>query len=91
MKDWNTYAQSRGGTKQNEGDAPRVSEYLFIKLADNWISVAVVIVMLIFTLGGFFCVLSNSAAANKVSEWFFDAAKLCLGVFLGLLTGSKSK
>ncbi|WP_133298296.1 MULTISPECIES: hypothetical protein [unclassified Pseudomonas] len=89
MKDWNTYAQSRKTTSSGSGAEATVKEYLSIKLADNWIAVVVVIVMVVFAVAGVVCLIPDKGAVNASSVWFFDAAKLCLGVFLGLLTAGK--
>ncbi|MCX2684049.1 hypothetical protein OO306_00620 [Pseudomonas sp. DCB_AW] len=89
MNDWKTYAQSRAAIAPGSGAQPSVSEYLSIKLADNWIAVVVVCVMLVFAIAGVATLCLGGAEVVKSSVWFFDAAKLCLGVFLGLLTGGK--
>ncbi|WP_143505280.1 hypothetical protein [Pseudomonas sp. ICMP 460] len=89
MKDWNTYAQSRASSASGSGAEPSVTEYLSIKLADNWIAVVVVMVMVLFALGGVVTLIPDKPSFSTSSVWFFDAAKLCLGVFLGLLTAGK--
>jgi hypothetical protein len=89
MKEWNTYAQSRKTIASGNGAEATVTEYLSIKLADNWIAVVVVVVMVVFAVAGVLCLIPDKASVNASSAWFFDAAKLCLGVFLGLLTAGK--
>ena len=91
MKEWNTYAQSRGGTKQAAGgdDSPKVSEYLLIKLSDNWLAVAVLLLLVLFSFAGLGCKMSDSVQVNETGNWFFEVAKITLGVFLGLLTSAR--
>lgn len=92
MKEWKDYAQSRGATRAGEGTAePTVGEYFQIKMADNWIAVTIIVVTLIFSLIGVGCTFSDKASVSGTASWFFDAAKLCLGVFLGLLTNQKTR
>lgn len=89
MKDWNAYAQSRASVTPGSGVGPSVMEYLSIKLADNWLAVVVVLIVVVFAVAGVASLVPDKPSINKASEWFFDAAKLCLGVFLGLLTAGK--
>jgi hypothetical protein len=83
MKDWQTYSKSAVGNSESAG-RPSVREYLLIKLADNWIAVAVLVLFLICTAAGVASDLYGPAS-SKAGQWCFDSAKLCLGVFLGLL------
>jgi hypothetical protein len=83
MKDWQTYAKSAVGNSEASGQ-PSVREYLMIKLSDNWIAVAVLFLFLFCMLAG---LISDRYWPEKseAGKWCFDSAKLCLGVFLGLL------
>lgn len=92
MKDWKDYAQSRGTVKAGSSTVePNVSEYFQIKLADNWIAVTIIFVTLVFAVIGVCCSFSDKPPVSDAAKWFFDAAKLCLGVFLGSLTNQKAK
>jgi|GEM_PF-6430350 len=84
MKEWQTYTKSSQGASQGSGQ-PSVKEYLLIKLSDNWIAVAVLVVFLFCAVAGLICSNSQGTEMAEASKWFFDSAKLCLGVFLGLL------
>lgn len=83
MKDWQTYSKSAVGNSERSG-SPSVQEYLLIKLSDNWIAVAVLVLFLICTAAGLVSDIYGSDN-SKSGQWCFDSAKLCLGVFLGLL------
>lgn len=83
MKDWQAYAKSAVGNSDT-ATQPSVKEYLMIKLSDNWISVAVLLLFILCMVAG---LLSDAYGQqnSEAAKWCFDCAKLCLGVFLGLL------
>ena len=83
MKDWQTYAKSAVGNSDAPSQ-PSVKAYFLIKLSDNWIAVSVLFLFIFCMLAG---LISNaySQGNSEGAKWCFDSAKLCLGVFLGLL------
>lgn len=87
MTDWKEYAKST----QSKGDSAPLSvkEYALIKITDNWIAVCVLFLFIFCSLMGYFGF--DNKTPSDGSKWFYDCAKLCIGVFLGTLTNSKSK
>lgn len=83
MRDWQSYHKSAVGSNDSAGK-PSVREYFMIKLSDNWIAVAVLMLFLICMVAGLICT-KFGAENSEAAKWSFDSAKLCLGVFLGLL------
>lgn len=87
MKDWNAYSQSKA--KQNEiaGGKPTVLEYALIKVVDNSLLLFLIVITFGFASVGIYSKINNFG----VHDWFFDAAKLTLGVMLGVLTKERKR
>ena len=67
------------------GQKPSVCEYLLLRLADN------VSVVLLTAMTFLLALIGLLLPPDKPdgSKWALDAAKLCLGVLLGLFAGRK--
>lgn len=87
MKDWAVFAKSSKESSAG-GTPPKVSDYFAIKLVDNWIALAVLFLVLVFT-GLALIVDGRSDGGKELGTWLTHSAGLCLGVFLGLLKGAK--
>ncbi|WP_439870172.1 hypothetical protein ACTACT_06605 [Pseudomonas syringae] len=85
MNNWGDYAKTTKSTTQGGGEAPRVRDYALIKIVDNWLALAVLLILIGSCTVGVVLADSDKAALVESSKWFFDSAKLALGVFLGLL------
>jgi hypothetical protein len=67
---------------------PSALEYGFIKLIDNAFPASVLALIFVFVgLGAYF----RSKSQELSAVWCFDAAKLCLGVFLGAISQKSAK
>lgn len=69
------------------GSKPSVLEYAFIRVIDNALLVFIFIMTFLFAGVGIYVKQANLG----LHEWFFDAAKLTLGVMLGVLTKEKKR
>jgi hypothetical protein len=81
MNNWSDYVKTKGPSAQTGGVPPSAKEYFFIKVTDNW-SILLTIILIVF----FFCAGAwIKDPSNNISAYFFDAGKVCLGLFIGLL------
>jgi hypothetical protein len=87
MKDWTNFTKSSRESSEG-GSSPKVSSYLAVKLVDNWIALAVLMLVLVFTVISIF-VDGSKPEGKELVTWLTHSAGLCLGVFLGLLKGAK--
>ncbi|MGZ2368604.1 hypothetical protein ACXR6G_02310 [Ancylomarina sp. YFZ004] len=80
MREWTTYTKTKNGDGSSENsDKPKIIEYILIKLTDNFLTIAVFILCILFgTLGLFYI------KADSNITWALHASELSLGVFLGL-------
>lgn len=85
MKDYQRSYQTVAGSAATTGQKPSVWVYLVIRLADNIAIVLLFALTLTFAAVGL-CAPSTNTEAIK---WSLDAAKLCLGVFLGVFAGKR--
>ena len=86
MEDWSNYAKTVTDAKTSTGETPKVGGYILIKITDNFIVVGLVILMVAFAVVGIFF-----ADDTEKINWTLHASELCLGVFLGLITGKYKK
>lgn len=81
MKDYKDYYTTVIESSGTTGNKPSVYQYMVIRLCDNSLIVVLFFLLIFFTCLGIF--------VKDVSAWCLDAAKLCLGVFLGLFAAKK--
>lgn len=87
MKDWQAYSATKANSSVTK--PPSAVEYGFIKLIDNALPACVLSLTLLFAgLGAFF---RWKLPQPETAIWFFDGAKLCLGVFLGAISQKGKK
>lgn len=83
MKDWEKYYATKSSDGAISGRKPSAFEYAIIKLVDNAMPACVLLLIFVFAgLGAFF---RWRLPQPETAVWFFDMAKLCIGVFLGAL------
>ena len=98
MSNFKEYSEAATKVAKTTGQTPDVRGYLRVKIADaidhfvtsaidNALKIALFFLTVAFFYVGLFV---PSVPADKVNI-VLDAAKLCLGVFLGLFAGKKSK
>lgn len=75
-------------TVQTAGSKPSLLHYAFIKICDNGLTAILTVLIIIFIGGGIVLYIYNKEYAANI---LFDFSKLCLGVFLGLFAGKRSK
>lgn len=85
MNNWSDYAAAAKKTTQGGGEQPRVRDYALIKIVDNWLSICVLVILFSSAGVGVYLAYSEKPVLLEASKWFFECAKLALGVFLGLL------
>ena len=92
MKDYKEYYKIIMESVEATGQKPSIREYLFIKLSDNFLIVALLCLTLLFAGIGIclsFCGKNTNSLTESTGSWVLDVAKLCLGVFLGLFASKK--
>ena len=87
MKDYKEYYTTVLKSAETTGDKPRLRDYAFIKICDNGLVLLLLFLVLLFVAAGYSLAIFSSE--SKYITWFFDVAKLCLGVFLGLFAGKR--
>ena len=85
MKDYQQYHQTVVRAACTTGQKSSVCHYLLLRLADNIAIALLTMLTLLLASAGLFLPPKNPDG----SRWALDAAKLCLGVLLGLLAGRK--
>lgn len=85
MNNWGEFAETSKKTVQGGGEKPRVRDYAFIKVVDNWMALSALLILASCSVVGLLCASSEKAAVVEAGKWFFESAKVVLGVFLGLL------
>lgn len=85
MNNWGDFAETSKKTTQGGGELPRVRDYALIKFVDNWIAVSVLVILIGCSIAAVILAGSEKSVLVEASKWFFESAKLSLGVFLGLL------
>lgn len=85
MNSWDEFAETSNKTIQGGGSKPRVRDYALIKIVDNWMAISALVILGSCSVVGLICAASEKAAIVDASKWFFESAKVVLGVFLGLL------
>ena len=93
MKDWQAYSQTKAQSSGVSGaKPPSVIEYACIRLIDSGaLAVLVGLIILFAFAGGMLNIYGTNAGVQVVAGWCFDAAKLCLGVFLGVWSQRKRR
>jgi len=85
MEEWTAYAKTKSGDGASElRDKPKIQEYILIKITDNFLTIAVFVLCILFGGIGLFGSLSEQSIT-----WALHASELSLGVFLGSLTKKK--
>lgn len=84
MKEWRDYVQLTNDSAKGTGGPPRLRDFIALKLADNGLVIALLGLVVLFGSYGLF----GQRDADQ-RAWALDAAKLCLGVFLGLFAGRR--
>ena len=85
MKDFRSFYTVVAKTAEATGQKPRIRDYFVVKLAENVFVVLLFFLTVFFTAVALFFPLRDEEA----HKWTFNAASLCLGVFLGLFAGRK--
>lgn len=85
MNSWGEFAATSKKTVQGGGERPRVRDYAVIKVVDNWMAICALLILFFCAAAGLFCANSDKASVVDAGKWFFESAKVVLGVFLGLL------
>jgi hypothetical protein len=85
MKDFERYYRIVSKSGETTGQKPSVWQYVLLRLADNFAVVLLTAITLFLASIGLLLPRDNQEA----SRWALDAAKLCLGVLLGLFAGKK--
>jgi hypothetical protein len=85
MKDFQQYYRIVVKSAETTGQKPSVCQYLLLRFADNFSVVLLTAVTLLLASIGLLLPPDNPDG----SKWALDAAKLCLGVLLGLFAGRK--
>jgi hypothetical protein len=85
MKDFQQYYRTVVKSAQITGQKPSVYQYLLLRLADNISFVLLTMIMLLLASIGLLLQPKDPDGA----KWALEAARLCLGVLLGLFAGRK--
>ncbi|MBW8126570.1 MULTISPECIES: hypothetical protein [Pseudomonas] len=85
MNSWSEFAATSKKTIQGGGERPRVRDYALIKIIDNWMAICALLILGSCAAAGWVCANSDKASVVEAGKWFFESAKVVLGVFLGLL------
>jgi hypothetical protein len=84
MKDYKEYYNIVKSNDTATGSKPSVAGYLWIKVVDNGLLIALFILVITFFTSSIY------ASNEKISNFSMDAFKLTLGVFLGLFAGKRA-